>query len=326
MSAGVAASPARTPFYMIANAIIDEVRLNPYELSLYNALVRHVNYKTGVAYPSLKRLADLTQMARPTVVKYLKALEHKGLIRITRGFKKGTKERAVNCYQILAPSPYHDADPPSPSGEMDDVSEPPTDPVERGSSRFELPPVAAEAGSSRHEPQVVHDVNQGGLPDDLTVVNGANRNETVSNQTILKKMGLDERGPARSAGSRSPQSGAAPRRKPSLLSRNRAGENSEQWNRFCHALADVCRLDFEVNAGRIRKTASTLWRSGSGYTTEDLYCFGGWWYRNDWRGKKGEVPRLRDVVELIRAATATKESVLDRYLGARSEYAGIIQY
>ena len=86
-----------------------------------------------------------------------------------------------------------------------------------------------------------------------------------------------------------------------------------------------------VAAGRIRKTASTLWRKGSGYNVADLYTFEQWWYQEDWRGKKGECPRLQAVVELIRAAVAADEAVaaarrrseIARYVG---DYGDIIQY
>ena len=100
-----APSAERTqPFTMIYNVVIDQYQLNPFELSLYVAIARHVNHTSGVAFPSYTRLQEVTGQARATVSKYIQSLEQKHLIQITRRFKEGTKARAVNHYRLLDPT------------------------------------------------------------------------------------------------------------------------------------------------------------------------------------------------------------------------------
>lgn len=345
MSAEVAVQP-RTPFFMIANEIIDWYRLNPYELALYNAIVRHLNYKTREAYPSIRRLAQLTQMTRPTVIKYIRSLEEKGLIRVRRAYKEGSRERAVNRYEILPPSPYCDERPTSAAApeareagssnepkvvhEVDDVGLP------------DEPKVvyAVNQGGQRDIPEVVNEVDEGGKRDEPGVVNAVDRNETGAkktepNNTLKREDPPNQRGPALRAGSRSPEGDAPAPAAVLSSSEDQAAlkrENKrDEWDEFCYALADVCQLDFEANQGRIRKTASALWRKGTGYSIADLYTFEQWWYQQDWRGKKGECPRLQYVAELIRAATAADEAAaaarrrgeIARFVG---DYGDIIQY
>jgi len=67
------------------------------------------------------------------------------------------------------------------------------------------------------------------------------------------------------------------------------------------ALVEVTGIDGDLqrNAGRIGKTASELSKK---YTPEFIkvnYSRGGWWYLNDWRGKKGGMPTLEQIVETI---------------------------
>lgn len=69
----------------------------------------------------------------------------------------------------------------------------------------------------------------------------------------------------------------------------------------------------------------------SRYTADDLQIFEAWWYKNDWRGKKGDVPRLDEVVatiQIAREATvqALRDQVEGRYRYIRGEYAAYIQY
>lgn len=317
----VAAAPARTLFFMVANEVVDDYGLNPYEMTVYNAIVRHINYKTNIAKPSISRLMALTHLARPTVIKYTRELEKKRLIRVQRGCIKGSKQRAVNQYEILAPSPYLDGSAPTPHEAEK--------PRAGDSSNRELPPIPAEAGSKRDELPLVHPVYYPGKPDEPPLVNAVNRNETPLNEMIPDEIQTDDRGPALRAGSRLPDGSAAPRRTPPPMAQKL--KRSESWELFCHTLADVCKIDFEANQGRIRKTASPLWRKGDGYRPEDLRAFEWWWRKNDWRGKKGETPRLRDVTECIRAAievpgspTETSEDIRIRY--TRGEYADIIHY
>jgi hypothetical protein len=64
------------------------------------------------------------------------------------------------------------------------------------------------------------------------------------------------------------------------------------------ALADVTGMDTRLNGSRLGKVAVQLSRVGA--TPDDLrryYGPGGWWYKADWRGQKGEFPRPEQVLE-----------------------------
>lgn len=92
----------RLGFFMIHNTIVDNFGLTPYEGWLYAIIARHVNQKTGVAFPSLTTLASEGNMSRMQVTRCLKSLEGKKLLRIThRPTKAGG--RAVNHYRLLEP-------------------------------------------------------------------------------------------------------------------------------------------------------------------------------------------------------------------------------
>jgi len=92
----------RLGFFMIHNAVVDNFGLTPYEGWLYAIIARHVNQKTGVAFPSLTTLAAEGNMSRMQVTRCLKALEDKKLLKITRRPTK-TGGRAVNHYRLLEP-------------------------------------------------------------------------------------------------------------------------------------------------------------------------------------------------------------------------------
>jgi hypothetical protein len=67
------------------------------------------------------------------------------------------------------------------------------------------------------------------------------------------------------------------------------------------ALANLCRLDMQLKRGQLARTTQSLLKSG--YTVADIETFEGWWKRNDWRGRKGQVPTLVQVVDNILQAT-----------------------
>lgn len=59
------------------------------------------------------------------------------------------------------------------------------------------------------------------------------------------------------------------------------------------AMANACRMDLEANKGRLLKEAKILEKASPSPTPELIgakYGPGGWWYLNDWRGKRGEAP------------------------------------
>lgn len=70
-------------------------------------------------------------------------------------------------------------------------------------------------------------------------------------------------------------------------------------------LSDVTGIDYHIksNVGRLAKRGSEI--LAAGYTPEQVkICFGphGWWYKNDWRGKKNQRPRPEDITSLIKQA------------------------
>lgn len=67
-------------------------------------------------------------------------------------------------------------------------------------------------------------------------------------------------------------------------------------------LAKVTGIDYKVkrNAGRLARISKEL--LDAGYlpeTVEIAYSQFGWWYKNDWRGQKGEMPTPEQIVETI---------------------------
>jgi len=69
--------------------------------------------------------------------------------------------------------------------------------------------------------------------------------------------------------------------------------------RLVDALAKVCQRDWHIRgqAALLGKFASQLIKAG--YTPEDVQQFGTWWYKNDWRGKRGDPPAPYNVAECI---------------------------
>jgi hypothetical protein len=62
-------------------------------------------------------------------------------------------------------------------------------------------------------------------------------------------------------------------------------------------LARLCVMDVRLEGGRLGKVASKLVKAG--YSTADLHLFRDWWYKRDWRGKLGQVPKPEQVLEVI---------------------------
>ena len=63
------------------------------------------------------------------------------------------------------------------------------------------------------------------------------------------------------------------------------------------ALAEASRRVLKDNAPMLGRYAKQL--ISSRYTPEDVNEFVKWWYRSDWRGKKGQAPTPAQVKELI---------------------------
>lgn len=94
------------------------------------------------------------------------------------------------------------------------------------------------------------------------------------------------------------------------------GRKLTQSQLWVKVLCEICKMDPDVMAGRVAKRAKNL--RDAGYTLEQierLYAKGGWWYRYDFRGKKGQPPVpeqiektiLRALDEEVRLAKANKK-------------------
>jgi len=62
----------------------------------------------------------------------------------------------------------------------------------------------------------------------------------------------------------------------------------------------VTGFDLKMHGGRLGRSARKLVKAG--YLPELVeinYSTGGWWYKNDWRGQKGEMPTPEQIVETI---------------------------
>ena len=98
------------PFVMIDHALIDACVLDSYELAVYVVIARFVNYQSGVAFPSIKKLTDLLQCGRKRIMKSISGLEEKGLLKVYR------EDGEVNHYELLdfeQPVPQKDGGSPS---------------------------------------------------------------------------------------------------------------------------------------------------------------------------------------------------------------------
>ena len=65
---------------------------------------------------------------------------------------------------------------------------------------------------------------------------------------------------------------------------------------IAHALSSVTGLDYEKNQPRIYKAAKSF-KPGEEQQIIREYGLGGLWYKNDWRGQKGQKPTLEQVIQ-----------------------------
>ena len=74
------------------------------------------------------------------------------------------------------------------------------------------------------------------------------------------------------------------------------------------ALGNVMHLDLELNAGRLGKLAKQV--RSAGYTAEQVQAWfggGGWWYKEHWKGKRGENPNQADITNSLLLAKRQTE-------------------
>lgn len=101
-----------------------------------------------------------------------------------------------------------------------------------------------------------------------------------------------------------------PSRKPSA---EKKADNNGLYP-LAEAIATVCNIDLSKNRGMLFAEAKRLNESPQDVT--DHYGPGAWWYKNDWRGKKGQPPKPSDIRLTwgqwqTNGATETSESILE---------------
>lgn len=89
-------------FFMIDNAVVDQLggELGPMGGWLYVVIVRHINRQTGVAFPSVRTLAEKCGMTKQSVRKHMLRLEELGLIAVERRQNADGSYRA-NLYRLV---------------------------------------------------------------------------------------------------------------------------------------------------------------------------------------------------------------------------------
>ncbi len=91
-----------------------------------------------------------------------------------------------------------------------------------------------------------------------------------------------------------------------LLDAARPERVPSQQQAMVGALADAMRMDAALNGTRLARLAADLLRAG--YEPGQVaraYGRGGWWYREDWRGKRGDAPGEQGIRETLRRAVGT---------------------
>lgn len=100
---------------MLPNWVMDDERLNAYDLLVYMALIRHAD-NTGMCWPSLERIAKVARCTQPTVSKSLNTLERLGYVRRIKTDGKANRYHV----SIWQPTTKPDCDPsPTPKSDFD---------------------------------------------------------------------------------------------------------------------------------------------------------------------------------------------------------------
>ncbi len=181
-----ASDERRFGFFMIHNSVVDNFGLTPYEGWLYVIIARHVNQKTGVAFPSLTTLANESRMSRMQVTRCLKSLQEKGLLEVMPRPVTGKRARTTNHYRLLEP----------PASQAEVVTD--SDQLVTGSDQL-------VTGSD----QLVTDSDQGSHSQLLGVVTGSDPNNTNKNKTNEQDEAADARAGAHAREAERPAAAAA---------------------------------------------------------------------------------------------------------------------
>lgn len=89
----------RGGFTIVENGVLS-MRLTPYELAVYVAIISHASADTHRAWPSHARISQVSGVKITTLKKCLKALRARGLLKIEPG-DRDDGGRATNIYTIL---------------------------------------------------------------------------------------------------------------------------------------------------------------------------------------------------------------------------------
>lgn len=308
------------PFFIIDNPVVDDYQFNPYEGWLYATIVRFVNHRTGFAFPTQKELAESSGMSVTSVKKYLKTLEDRQLIRCIQQFSEWGDPEA-NLYEIVnLPGRENTPEPENVEEEVEGrpPQTPPQSPDALGDSRDShhlgqqshhgQPPVSPP--ETLESPQVGRDSHHLGRewhpnkkylkrddpePDDIAIQSEEDRSKR-EREDLRPDAQSEHRATAAATGTPPSPVQISPQ----------SGEND--WNAFCELLANICKLDYALAKGKVQATARKLWQKGQGYSVADLRLFEVYWVKEDWRGKKGDVPSLNEVLLTIRKAVESAQT------------------
>lgn len=167
-------SSRKFKFFRVENQLIDREDVSHYEMLIYMTLCRYADNSTGKCHPSLRIIAKKIGSTRPTVIKYLKELEKKGFIKIT---KNGKTNYANNIYTIL--------------GIQEDEKE--KNEAKKDDEKEVLPGKGALPGGKRGLPGVVKEVYQGGKGALPGVVKEFNTKKTNIKKTYKKDYNHSEK-------------------------------------------------------------------------------------------------------------------------------------
>ena len=325
-----ASDKRRHSFFIIDNSVIDDYDLCPEEGWLYVIIVRFVNHKTGIAFPSLRTLQRLSGMSRHSVIKYLRSLVAKGLIICTQQRRPETNEFTSNHYELVDLRPSVETEAPVSGQELDSANDGlgvvrelhhPSANDELGVVRELHHPSANDGlGVVRELHHVVQpaDYNNTYLKRDTSEPDDSTRQ---SEPDRSKREREDLRPDAQSEQRVTAVATSAPPSPIQVLSQSE--ENS--WNAFCELLANICKLDYALAKSKVQATARKLWQKGQGYSIADLRQFEVYWLKEDWRGKKGDKPSLNEVLLTIRKAVESGQTNKDDPHRLAQGYEDIIQ-
>lgn len=102
---------------------------------------------------------------------------------------------------------------------------------------------------------------------------------------------------------------------PEISTEKKERPKSEHYE-IAEKIGSITKIDIEIetNKGRLLKRASELKKAG--YGVQDLERFETWWYKFDWRGKKGAVPNpemiLSEIGKVKRVETKPREKMTQK--------------